>query len=75
MANTSPYYEYFEKAWDRVIKDEENDYGYHMNHEDFYIYLVVHFYKHYEVGGSGIRSITDLYVFLKKFGTNLIFFT
>ena len=74
MAQTSPYYEYFEKAWDRAIKDEENDYGYHMNHEDFYIYLVVHFYKHYEVGGSGIRSITDLYVFLKKFSSQLDFF-
>lgn len=30
MSDTSPYYQYFEKVWTRAVKDNDNDYGYHM---------------------------------------------
>ena len=34
--------------------------------EDFYLYLVTHEYKHYVWGGTGLRSLMDIYVYLKK---------
>ena len=67
------FYEYYSGVKDRLIKDDGNNYGYHFSPEDFYVYMTVHEYKHYSAGGTGLRSILDIYVFLKKFGENLDF--
>lgn len=34
--------------------------------EDFYIYLIVHEYKHYAGGGTGLRSLMDTYIYTKN---------
>lgn len=34
--------------------------------EDFYLYLVAHEYKHYMRAGTGLRSLMDIYLFLKR---------
>ena len=61
------FYEYYARVKDRLIKDDGNNYGYHFSLEDFYVYLTAHEYKHYSAGGTGLRSLLDIYVFLKKF--------
>ncbi len=33
--------------------------------EDFYVFLIAHIAKHYRYGGTGIRSLLDLYVYEK----------
>ncbi len=66
-----PLYEYYSHFKEHLIKDEGNDYGYHFSHEDFYLYLIAHEYKHYIKGGTGVRSLSDSYVFLQKFGDSL----
>ena len=57
---------YYRDVKDRLIKDEENRYGYHFTPEDFYVYMIAHEYKHYIHGGTGLRSLLDTYVFLKR---------
>lgn len=57
---------YYENIKTRLRKDSNNNYGYHFSDEDFYIYIKIHEYKHYSNGGTGIRSLLDSYVFLKK---------
>ncbi|MDO5560474.1 MAG: nucleotidyltransferase family protein [Oscillospiraceae bacterium] len=37
-------------------------YVHSMSNEDFFIYYVMHFYKHFNACGSGIRSVMDLYL-------------
>lgn len=37
----------------------------HLRSEDEYLYILSHTYKHYSRGGSGLRSLLDLYVFLR----------
>ncbi|MBR1862922.1 MAG: nucleotidyltransferase family protein [Ruminococcus sp.] len=59
-------YEYYDGIKDRLIKDEENSYGYHFTPEDFYVYMVAHEFKHYSAGGTGLRSLVDTYVYLKE---------
>ena len=59
-------YEYYKNVKDRLLKDEGNQYGYHFKPEDFYIFMIAHDYKHYNMGGTGIRSLLDTYVFLRK---------
>ncbi|MFQ9516370.1 MAG: nucleotidyltransferase family protein [Eubacterium sp.] len=58
--------EYYQDIEKRFIKDKEGSYGYHFSDEDFYIQIMAHMYKHYVEGGTGIRSLVDCYVFLKK---------
>lgn len=52
-------------------EDLSKDYyrNYHVSHfsyEDFYIYLIVHEYKHYSRSGTGLRSLIDTYVYTKS---------
>ena len=68
---TPDLYIYFGNIRDRLIKDDDNDYGFHLTNEDFYIYLVCHLFKHYKHGGTGLRSLLDIYVFNKRFGDSL----
>ncbi len=65
------FYEYYRDIKKRLVKDEENEYGYHFSHEDFYIYLIAHEYRHYCSSGTGLRSVLDTYVFWQKFGDTL----
>ena len=67
LPNLFPLFDvYYENLKDRLIKDSDNRFGYHMRDEDFYIYLLCHMYKHYEDFGLGLRSLLDVYVFCKQ---------
>lgn len=57
---------YYQDIKLRLQKDEENRCGYHFADEDFYVYLLVHGYKHYVYSGTGIRFLSDIYVYLRE---------
>ena len=61
-------HEYYADVKSLLIKDTGNKYGYHFSPEDFYVYITAHEYKHYSGSGTGLRSLLDVYVFLKNFG-------
>ena len=60
--------EYYSDPKSRLLKDDGKSYGYHFSFEDFYIYMIAHEYFHYADGGTGLRSLLDVYVYVKKFG-------
>ncbi|MBR4195457.1 MAG: nucleotidyltransferase family protein [Synergistaceae bacterium] len=60
-------YDYYADVKSRLIKDEGDNSGNHFSPEDFYVYMTAHEYKHYSAGGTGLRSLLDMYVFLKHF--------
>ena len=70
-ASGEALFDYYLNVKDRLVKDEGNAYGYHFTDEDFYIYITAHEYKHYSGSGTGLRSILDTYVFLKRFEDKL----
>lgn len=45
----------------------ENEYARVMSDEDFYVHNIAHFHKHFDFGGSGIRSVMDVYVMRRAF--------
>lgn len=47
--------EYYVNIKGRLVKDEDDNYGYHFKPEDFYIYMITHEYKHYQSGGIHIE--------------------
>lgn len=51
--------------WNRLESDEENEKLKSMTWTDFYLYHLLHFEKHYSMGGSGIRGIVDQYYALR----------
>lgn len=65
------FYRYYEDIRSRLIQDEHKNYGCHFRDEDFYIYLILHEYKHYADGGTGIRSLLDVYIFIGRSGKSL----
>ena len=64
-------YQYYKNIKERLIKDEDNNFGYHFRNEDLYIYLTAHEYKHFSGSGTGLRSVLDTYVFWQKHGSQL----
>ena len=68
LFSKSEYKEYFDYYKD--IKSKliccNNSFEYRFKIEDLYIYLLTHTHKHYYYGGTGIRSLLDTYVFLKR---------
>ena len=70
-ASLDKLHEYYDDVKNRLIKDDDNEYGYHFRNEDFYIYIIAHEYKHFKDGGTGVRSLVDTYVYLRKFGDSL----
>ena len=67
-AKFNRYYLDIEK---RLVKDENNAYGYHFGIEDFYIYVTAHEYRHFVSGGVGVRYLADRYIILKKYGKSM----
>ena len=64
-------YIYFKDVKERLIPDENSEYGYHFSNEDFYIYMMAHEYKHFTGCGTGVRSLVDAYIFLSKYNSDL----
>lgn len=62
---TSDFFEYFEKAWDRAIPEQGSRFTFRP--EDHFIYLFVHYAKHYRREGIGIRQPVDLWVFQRAY--------
>ena len=74
FARTSRYEnlkEYYADPWSRAIPDERKSCRYHLSREDFYLYQLAHFYKHFAGGGCGIRNVMDIYVLLDRYGDTL----
>lgn len=59
-------------GWKEYYKDvkkkllQVTEYKYAFSDEDFYIYLISHAYKHHSGCGTGLRTLTDVFVCLQK---------
>ena len=62
---------YYDNIECRLIKDNTNRYGYHFSLEDFYVFMIAHEHKHYNLGGTGLRSLVDTYVYIKNYGDKM----
>ena len=51
---------YFDNIFDKLTKKSENSLEYVFKEEDFYIYFMVHTYKHYASGGIVLSPIPPL---------------
>lgn len=66
MTEESGFCAYYETVWERAELQEGKKFIYRFKWEDFYIFMVAHLLKHVRNGGSGIRSIVDIWMFMDK---------
>ena len=55
--------EYYADVKKRLFPDGDGTMRCHFSDEDFYIYMILHEYKHYRAGGTGLRSLLDTYLY------------
>ena len=71
LAPRSSFYPYYKDVWDQAMVQVGEQGIYTLTLEDAYVYQVVHTYKHYNKGGSGIRSVLDLYLAQKAYAQEM----
>lgn len=64
---TSQAHAFFKDIMSRVVPFEGSTYECRLSDEDFYLHIVAHFYKHFTNGGSGLRSLTDLWLLNRSY--------
>lgn len=63
--------DHFATAWDRAVLKDGRSHTYLMTDEDYYIFLLAHLRKHFFGSGTGVRSVTDVWVYLKNYESTL----
>ena len=71
IPRSSPWQEFCRDVWSRKKKKKEIAGCFRMNVNDYYIFHLIHFAKHYFHMGSGIRSVLDCFLYLQKYGEEL----
>lgn len=71
LGDNSRQKEYYKNVWDKLHLREGKQYIYDFSWEDYYIYMMLHLAKHFYAGGSGIRSVIDVWIFLEKMEKDL----
>lgn len=66
IGNDSLLDAYYDNIWERLEIEPGMSYIYRLKWEDFYIFMIAHLAKHFQGGGSGIRSVIDVQQFLNK---------
>lgn len=61
----SDLYSYLGDGWG--LAEKKDGHCYAMSREHEYMYVFIHFLKHFREGGMGCRHITDLWVFLRSY--------
>lgn len=59
-------YSYFGDGWKLAKPVEGKAHTFVMSDEDFYVFLFVHFAKHYRSSGIGIKHLVDFWIYLKE---------
>lgn len=65
------FYLYYKDIRKKLVANREGSYGFHFTDEDFYLYMLTHTYKHYSNSGTGLRSLLDCAVYLRRKGDTM----
>ena len=62
---------YYEDIWTKTVENPALPHVFHLRTEDEYLYLLVHFIKHYDDAGIGIRQVMDVYLYQQAYGSSM----
>lgn len=52
---------YFKDVKSRLVRCENSGFRYRFTDKDFYVYFVAHAFKHFSGGGTGLRTLLDVF--------------
>lgn len=58
-----------EKAWD--MSEQYEDHQFRFKKSEFFVYIISHTSKHFVIGGTGIRSFMDIWIYYNKYRDEL----
>jgi len=61
----------YENVQSILLNDADGSCGRHLSDEDFYVFELAHAYKHYNGNGTGVRTLTDIWVLNQRLGGSL----
>ncbi len=64
---------YYGDGWKFARLKADCEFEYEMKREDFFVFQVAHYAKHYATSGAGIRSVIDIWILLREWGRELDF--
>lgn len=64
---SAAYDRYLTSTQSRLRNRPESKYDCYFSKEDTYVFIILHAYKHYRSGGTGLRALTDVYVYNHAF--------
>ena len=70
-AESETFHEYYKDINNRLQREEGNPFSLKMTPEDFYIFIILHEYKHFSSYGTGVRSLLDVIVLLEYYEETL----
>lgn len=65
-AHHKRYHAYFGTGWDMAIPTRHGSHIYAMSPENTFLFIFVHFAKHYMAGGTGLVHMTDIWVYSRE---------
>lgn len=65
-------YAYYETGWD-IARKKENQVRWEFTKEDFYVYLIAHFAKHYRDAGAGIKYVIDMWLWKERYAMDIAY--
>ncbi len=68
FVKNSPYHEFFSDVMNRLKSAEGKKHLKKMSDEDFYLHLLAHAAKHFDNGGTGLRTLLDIWLYNKQYG-------
>lgn len=63
--------DHYATSWERVVPVPHCAHTFSMTPEDYYLFMVAHLHKHFVGGGTGVRSVCDIEIYLRKCGDTL----
>lgn len=67
------WYEYYKDVKSILINDANGKNQFYFSDNDFYVYFIVHTYKHFLNSGMGLRNVLDVYLYLNNLQDKLDF--
>lgn len=67
------WYEYYKDVKSILINDANGKNQFYFSDNDFYVYFIVHTYKHFLNSGMGLRTVLDVYLYLNNLQDKLDF--
>ncbi|RHR33791.1 nucleotidyltransferase family protein [Eubacterium sp. AF19-12LB] len=67
------WYEYYKDVKSILINDANGKNQFYFSDNDFYVYFIVHTYKHFLNSGMGLRTVLDVYLYVSNLQEKLDF--